>query len=319
MLCGAMLRYFVILFCLIISFFVNAKTPIKNLSIPESVVFAKSVYCDNGKIAFLDKGDNSLKVFDINLKHIEYRLKIKEGQGPGEVSPYFFMANPSIAFSQKKVFINDIARRSILVFNSNGIFLKQLKQKQPVIYLNKSSEKLYLFIRENSGDGFSLSVKVMDTKTYNILKSIKLNCHFKIKIIKQYKLWSDPVIALNKKDKSIAVFNGENSILFFNSKGELQKTLKLPVKSHKEVKMMNHSLYVDIVSFISSLIYWQNQLYGVYVFKDKNSQYFSKIFKITNEKFEFENQLSGSYVICGINNNSILLFDEQNQSLVRMF
>ena len=285
-----------------------------------------AMFHDLGKegFAIYDIGEEKLKFFSWDLKLIR-GMKIKKGEGPGEIKSFILSA----FLLGKKLHLLAFMDNKIDIYDEKGSFLKSIKidfiPKEMVYCMSK----LHIFkLSFNAGEESFLLGKLINPENGETIKDIIL----KHRLASSKTLGGNPALLGLSSNFDVAengniflLISSANVLIEVDENGKLIRRTDLPYKERKEVKSIKDG---DKVETVMSILDWYHDMraFGNYAYtcflkhikKDKygSNVYQTHVMKILEGKKYTEKIIDGNFVFIGENKGKVFLFNTDDYQIV---
>ncbi|MCP2520945.1 6-bladed beta-propeller [Candidatus Aminicenantes bacterium AC-335-A11] len=229
----------------------------------------------NGNICILDKGDESVKIFDKKGKFLK-RLG-RKGEGPGE-----FSCIGDFFIYKGKAYILDTCKSKIEIFSvQHGVHLELKGINIPNPYkILVGNGKIYISSLVFLKGQKIITILVEERNSFQVINSF-LDC-IPIKNIDLENIYKNSGILTGGNGKVYFAFTLSNRVLEFSEDGKLLKEYSLPLKSIEKPVIDNKGLKILLKSALNYDIRMKgDKVYLLCRDKKKNSL----IFELERGKF----------------------------------
>lgn len=264
---------------------------------------------------FLDNGDEQLKIFNWNFEKL-YSISIKKGQGPGQLK------NGRVAtvfLLKENVLVVPQLDKNLLLFSKNGKFLKNVNiDFLPLggFYINN---KAYIFDGSiNFENEKTVIAHEFDIKTMKIIKKIEVKGMKKEKNEFSKQLGNVVVTVISAKltmtnKNDFIIIDTQNGRIFkTNENGKIISKTNLPNKQSFKIKK-GDSISIAMIreKVFSSAISNLNKCYMTFIKNaDDEDKANTLILNTDFNKVSILNELSGKWIIIGVNNHKLYIFND---------
>jgi len=267
----------------------------RNLLLPIKIVVS------NGLIYILDKGDESIKVFNIQG---ELMVSFgKKGEAPGE-----FYCAADFFVDNGRVYVLDTCKSKIEIFltqNGSHISTRNLKISNPFKIAIDNGKIFVSSISFLKGQKIITSL-VEEAENFKIENSF-LEC-IPLEGIELNKIYKNAGVLTANKGKLYFAYILSNKILEFSDEGKLLKEYFIPIKSIEklEIGIKNNQMLLK-----SALNYDIRAKRNKIFLLSRNEKGESFIFELKNGKFQEKFKIRDKIISFDITDNEILGIEEE--------
>ncbi len=279
-----------------------------NLLNPKSVLFS------NDKVLFFDKGDYSIKVFDLDLRFL---FKVgKKGNGPGEIRSSYCKA---LLTKNNYLVIAEPSQNKFLIFDNNHKFLREIKIGLADFFIEDfilTEDDAIIYTTNTSLNKVTLNGKKIFSKTIVSRRVSRVyNMYFK---------------SINRDNNNLWVFENFNYVFYnYNFNGDLinkvtKKNFHNEGYSKSEIRKFKFRQYLskNYKPQIANKTFLIKDYLFVLLKEREKWNYKNRIdvFDIKRNRFEFT-QDSDSFSLlnnASIKNNIFISIDKSNKDYLQI-
>ncbi|NOZ12684.1 MAG: hypothetical protein GXO69_03435 [Acidobacteria bacterium] len=289
------------------------------IALPREISYPLYVYCCDGTTVVLDGGKRGLKILSANYKNVTRSIPLSIGQGPGELSNNFFNNPGAILLFQDTLVVCDKRKRKINFYNFNGVFKGEIQFRKPITTIEKKNGGIVVFFQNNGRFPPITFAQQIDEQSRKVIKTTVVTRRLSfVRTINGAKFWSNNLYCI-KQNGDFIMLNDKGTITIIRENGEIIDRQRLPVKNEGKISVEGDTVTLETLGYFNSMKTHQNIIFLTYVQTDssthKNTTF---LYRIENKKITKVAFKDSVKALAGIINNILILFDKDNESILKL-